>query len=85
MQLSRRTFLSGVSTAVAAGAVGAPSVGRAAQAEFVYNTGIISRTCAIARVEPHEGMKPIWGYMLALLIGTAVVAAVPWFSSGFLK
>jgi tripartite ATP-independent transporter DctM subunit len=41
--------------------------------------------CAIARVEPHEGMKPIWGYMLALLIGTAVVAAVPWISTGFLK
>lgn len=41
--------------------------------------------CAIARVEPGEGMKPIWGYMLALLIGTAVVAAVPWISVGFLK
>ncbi|RZN11887.1 ABC transporter permease [Bradyrhizobium genosp. SA-3] len=41
--------------------------------------------CAIARVEPHEGMKPVWGYMLALLIGTAVVAAVPWISIGFLK
>jgi tripartite ATP-independent transporter DctM subunit len=41
--------------------------------------------CAIARVEPHEGMRPIWGYMLALLIGTAVVAAVPWISIGLLK
>jgi len=40
--------------------------------------------CAIARVAPHEGMKPIWGYMLALLIGTAVIAAVPWISIGFL-
>jgi tripartite ATP-independent transporter DctM subunit len=41
--------------------------------------------CAIARVEPREGMRPIWGYMLALLIGTAVVAAVPWISTGFIK
>jgi hypothetical protein len=29
-------------------------------------------------------MKPILGYMLALLIGTIVVAAVPWISIGFL-
>jgi tripartite ATP-independent transporter DctM subunit len=41
--------------------------------------------CAIARVEPREGMRPIWGYMLALLIGTAAVAAVPWISIGFIK
>jgi tripartite ATP-independent transporter DctM subunit len=41
--------------------------------------------CAIGRVEPAEGMRPIWGYMLALIIGTIVVAAVPWISIGFLK
>jgi tripartite ATP-independent transporter DctM subunit len=41
--------------------------------------------CAIGRVEPAEGMRPIWGYMLALVIGTIVVAAVPWISIGFLK
>jgi tripartite ATP-independent transporter DctM subunit len=41
--------------------------------------------CAIGRVEPVEGMRPIWGYMLALVIGTIVVAAVPWISVGFLK
>ena len=29
-------------------------------------------------------MKPIIGYMLALLIGTIIVAAVPWISIGFL-
>jgi tripartite ATP-independent transporter DctM subunit len=40
--------------------------------------------CAIGRVEPAEGMKPILGYMLALLIGTVIVAAVPWISIGFL-
>jgi tripartite ATP-independent transporter DctM subunit len=41
--------------------------------------------CAIGRVEPAEGMRPIWGYMVALVIGTIVVAAVPWISIGFLQ
>jgi tripartite ATP-independent transporter DctM subunit len=40
--------------------------------------------CAIGRVEPVAGMRPIWGYMLALVIGTIIVAAVPWISIGFL-
>src|SRR5215203_360729 len=40
--------------------------------------------CAISRIHPDEGMKPIVGYMLALLIGTIIVAAVPWISIGFL-
>jgi tripartite ATP-independent transporter DctM subunit len=40
--------------------------------------------CAIGRVDPADGMRPIWGYMLALIVGTAVVAAVPWISTGFL-
>lgn len=40
--------------------------------------------CAIGRVDPAEGMKPIIGYVLALLVGLAVVAAVPWISTGFL-
>lgn len=40
--------------------------------------------CAISRINPDEGMKPIIGYMLALLIGTLIVAAVPWISTGFL-
>jgi tripartite ATP-independent transporter DctM subunit len=40
--------------------------------------------CAISRINPDEGMKPIIGYMVALLIGTLIVAAVPWISTGFL-
>jgi tripartite ATP-independent transporter DctM subunit len=40
--------------------------------------------CAISRINPDEGMKPILGYMIALLIGTLIVAAVPWLSIGFL-
>ena len=40
--------------------------------------------CAISRVHPDEGMGPIIGYIVALLIGTLVVAAVPWISTGFL-
>ena len=40
--------------------------------------------CAIGRVNPDEGIRPILGYMLALLIGTVIVATVPWISIGFL-
>jgi tripartite ATP-independent transporter DctM subunit len=40
--------------------------------------------CAIARVNPDRGIRPMIRYMLALLIGTIVVAAVPWLSIGFL-
>jgi hypothetical protein len=29
-------------------------------------------------------MRPICGYLLALVIGTIIVAAVPWISIGFL-
>ncbi|MDO9413845.1 MAG: TRAP transporter large permease subunit [Pseudolabrys sp.] len=41
--------------------------------------------CAISKVNPDEGLKYIWGYMLALVLGLIVVAAVPWISTGFLK
>lgn len=40
--------------------------------------------CAIGRVDPREGMRPILGYVMALLVGLAVVTAVPWISTGFL-
>jgi len=40
--------------------------------------------CAIGRVDPSEGIRPIWGYLLALFIGTVIVATVPWISLGFL-
>ena len=30
-------------------------------------------------------MRPIWGYTLALVIGTIIVAAVLWISIGFLQ
>jgi len=40
--------------------------------------------CAIGRVNPDEGIRPIVGYLLALLLGTLVVAFVPWISIGFL-
>ncbi len=41
--------------------------------------------CAISKVNPDEGLKYIWAYMLALLIGLVIVAAVPWISTGFLR
>src|ERR1700728_2474852 len=40
--------------------------------------------CAIGRVDPAEGIRPIWGYLLALLVGLIVVAIFPWISIGFL-
>ena len=40
--------------------------------------------CAIGRVSPDAGIRPIIGYLVALLAGTALVAAVPWLSTGFL-
>ncbi len=40
--------------------------------------------CAIGRVDPAAGMRPIVGYLVALLIGLAAVALVPWLSIGFL-
>ena len=40
--------------------------------------------CAIGRVNPDDGIRPIIGYLLILLLGTIVVAALPWISIGFL-
>ncbi|WPH23667.1 TRAP transporter large permease [Variovorax paradoxus] len=40
--------------------------------------------CAIGRVHPDAGIRPIAGYMVALLVGTIAVAAIPWLSIGFL-
>ncbi|MCX7320455.1 MAG: TRAP transporter large permease, partial [Hyphomicrobiales bacterium] len=40
--------------------------------------------CAIGRVDPAEGIRPILGYLLALLVGLVIVAMFPWISIGFL-
>jgi tripartite ATP-independent transporter DctM subunit len=40
--------------------------------------------CAIGRVDPAEGVRPILGYLLALLAGLIIVAIFPWISTGFL-
>ncbi len=41
--------------------------------------------CAIGRIDPGEGLRAIWPYMLSLLLGLALVAAIPWISIGFLR
>ncbi|MDB6002029.1 MAG: C4-dicarboxylate transport system permease DctM subunit, partial [Rhizobacter sp.] len=41
--------------------------------------------CAISKVDPAEGVKHIWGYVAALMVGLLIVAAFPWFSIGFIK
>jgi len=40
--------------------------------------------CAISRIHPDAGMRPIVSYILALLVGLVVIILVPWFSIGFL-
>jgi TRAP-type C4-dicarboxylate transport system permease large subunit len=40
--------------------------------------------CAISRVNPNAGIRPIAGYILAMMVGLAIVIAVPWISTGFL-
>ena len=41
--------------------------------------------CAISKINPDEGIKHIWAYVAALLVGLVIVAAVPWLSTGFLN
>jgi TRAP-type C4-dicarboxylate transport system permease large subunit len=41
--------------------------------------------CAVSKISPNLGIRPIMGYMAALFIGIVVIAAVPWISTGFLK
>jgi tripartite ATP-independent transporter DctM subunit len=40
--------------------------------------------CAIGQVSPDAGMRRIWPYLGALVIGLLAVAAIPWLSTGFL-
>lgn len=40
--------------------------------------------CAISGVHPNEGMRPVLKYLVMLVIGIVIVAAVPWISTGFL-
>lgn len=40
--------------------------------------------CTIGRVSPDAAMRRIWPYLGVLLLGLLIVAAVPWFSTGFL-
>ena len=40
--------------------------------------------CAISKVDPDEAIPYMWGYLVALAVGTIVIALVPWISIGFL-
>ncbi|MBO0709909.1 MAG: TRAP transporter large permease subunit [Acetobacteraceae bacterium] len=40
--------------------------------------------CAIGQCNPDDGMPHIWRYLLAVVVGLLIVAAVPWISIGFL-
>ena len=40
--------------------------------------------CSIGQVDPTAGLKRIWSYLAALVVGLLVIAFVPWISTGFL-
>lgn len=40
--------------------------------------------CAVGGCTPDAAFRHIWRYLLALMVGLAIVAAVPWISIGFL-
>lgn len=40
--------------------------------------------CAVGKIDPDEGIRPIVGYLVALALALLVVAAVPWISTGLL-
>jgi tripartite ATP-independent transporter DctM subunit len=40
--------------------------------------------CAISKIHPDEGIRPILGYIAVMVVGLIIVAAVPWISTGFL-
>jgi tripartite ATP-independent transporter DctM subunit len=40
--------------------------------------------CAIGKVSPDAGLRAIWPYLGALVLGLLAVAAIPWLSTGFL-
>ncbi|MFJ2993714.1 TRAP transporter large permease subunit [Pandoraea sp. NPDC087047] len=41
-------------------------------------------TCAISGVAPNAAVKPMLGFIAVLSVGVAIIAAVPWISTGFL-
>ncbi len=40
--------------------------------------------CKIGGVSPDEAIGAIWPYIIALIVGLVIIAAVPWISTGFL-
>ena len=40
--------------------------------------------CAIGKVDPNKGIKPILPYLLALIVGIVLIAYIPWISIGAL-
>jgi TRAP-type C4-dicarboxylate transport system permease large subunit len=40
--------------------------------------------CAVGGCSPDAAFRHVWRYLFALMVGLAIVAAVPWISIGFL-
>lgn len=74
-------------------AIGVPEVQYAMVVVLSMSLGLFSPpfgvgyygACVVSKVSPDEGMQPIVGYMITLLIGIVIVALVPWLSIGFLS
>ena len=47
--------------------------------------GVTVDYTAVSKVNPDDGIRYIWGYIGAMLVGLVIVAMFPWFSTGFLK
>jgi TRAP-type C4-dicarboxylate transport system permease large subunit len=40
--------------------------------------------CIIGEVAPDQGLRRIWPYLGAVVLGLLLVAAIPWIATGFL-
>jgi TRAP-type C4-dicarboxylate transport system permease large subunit len=40
--------------------------------------------CAVSKVNSSEGLRPLIPYMITLLLGVIIIAAIPWISIGFI-
>jgi tripartite ATP-independent transporter DctM subunit len=73
-------------------AVGIHEVHYAMVAVFAMGLGLFAppfgigfyAACAIGKVAPEKAMARVWPYLGALLLALIAIAAVPWFSIGFL-
>ncbi|WP_197024041.1 TRAP transporter large permease subunit [Xanthobacter sp. 126] len=80
-----------IAESAATGAAGASARGTCPFSPWAMGMGLFAppfgvgycAACAISRISPDAGMKPIVGYMIALLISLIIAASAPWISTGY--